>query len=144
MTVSQVAHQCQEVWTKQASGGILGRLSGTACFLEGTEALMPSPFASPVVLTPELRTRLQALLRAGSTPQALVFRCRLILRAGDPDQPSNLQIANEFGCHRQTVAQWRERFVAQGLGGLQDAPRSGRPRSFSPLAAGGRRQHRYQ
>jgi winged helix-turn helix protein len=105
---------------------------------------MPKPFASPVVLTPELRTRLQVLLRARSTPQALVFRCRLILRAADPDQPSNLQIGNEFGCHRQTVAQWRERFVAQGVGGLQDAPRSGRPRSFSPLAAGGRRQHRHQ
>ena len=28
--------------------------------------------------------------------------------------------------------QWRERFVAAGLAGLQDAPRSGRPRSFSP------------
>lgn len=104
---------------------------------------MPKPFASPVVLTPELRARLEGLLRARSTPQALVFRCRLILRAADPDRPSNLQIANELDCHRQTVAHWRERFAAHGVGGLQDAPRSGRPRSFSPLAAGGRRQHRY-
>jgi hypothetical protein len=31
------------------------------------------------------------------------------------------------------VGQWRERYVAHGLTGLQDAPRSGRPRSFSPL-----------
>jgi Winged helix-turn helix len=98
---------------------------------------MPRPFASPVVLTPELRTRLQGLLRAGSTPQALAFRCRLILRAADPEQPSNLQIANELGCDRHTVGQWRERFVTQGLGGLQDAPRSGRPRNFSPLATSG-------
>ena len=93
---------------------------------------MPNPFAPPMVLTPESRDRLQALTRAHSTPQALVFRCRLILRLAALDQPSNLQIANEFGCSRNTVILWRTRYLQQGLAGLQDAPRSGRPRSFSP------------
>ena len=32
----------------------------------------------------------------------------------------------------ETVGLWRERFATRGLTGLQDAPRSGRPRSFSP------------
>lgn len=94
------------------------------------------PVARPVVLAAEVRERLESLLRAGSTPQALVFRSRLILRAADDDNPANFQIAAEFDCDRHTVGQWRERFLEQGLAGLQDAPRSGRPRSFSPLGTG--------
>jgi transposase len=54
------------------------------------------------------------------------------LRAAQPDHPSNQEIAAELDCDRHTVGQWRERFVARGLEGLQEAPRSGRPRSFSP------------
>ena len=93
---------------------------------------MPRPFASTVELAPELRRQLEALLRARSTPQALVFRCRLVLRAAAVDHPSNQNLAAELGCNRHTIGRWRQRFVAHGLAGLQDAPRSGRPRSFSP------------
>ena len=101
---------------------------------------MPRPYASTVDLLPELRTKLESLTRASSTPQALVFRCRIVLRAAGPDHPSNQEIAAQLGCDRHTVGQWRERFVAQGLAGLQDAPRSGRPRSFSPRRTAARRQ----
>jgi transposase len=93
---------------------------------------MPTPFAPAVVLPKEERERLEALTRAHSTPQALVFRCRLILRLARPDQPSTVQVANEFGCSRNTAILWRTRYLEQGLAGLRDAPRSGRPRSFSP------------
>lgn len=94
---------------------------------------MPRPFASRIVLSAELHQQLQTLVRAASTPQSLAFRCRLILCAAGPDNPNNQQLAEQLACDRHTVGQWRERFVAHGLGGLQDAPRSGRPRSFSPL-----------
>ena len=94
---------------------------------------MPRPFGSPIELADQLRGQLEALVRARSTPQALALRCRIVLRASQPDQPSNQDIAAELGCNRHTVGQWRERFVAHGLEGLQDLPRSGRPRSFSPL-----------
>ena len=94
---------------------------------------MPRPFASTIELADDLRGQLEALARARSTPQALAFRCRVILRAAQDDNPSNQDIAQELDCNRHTVGQWRERFVAKGLQGLQDAPRSGRPRSFSPL-----------
>ena len=83
-------------------------------------------------LTDLQRAQLESLVRAGSTPQALVFRCRLILRAADRDHPTNLQIAAEFDCDRHTVAGWRNRYLSNGLAGLQDEPRSGRPRRFSP------------
>lgn len=94
---------------------------------------MPFPFAEIVSLTDVERAQLETLVRAGSTPQALVFRCRLILRAADKDHPTNLQIAVEFDCDRHTVALWRNRYLKKGLAGLQDASRSGRPRRFSPL-----------
>jgi len=93
---------------------------------------MPNPFAPAIVLGLEEQKRLQALVRAHSSPQTLVFRCRLILRLAAKDQPSNLQVANQMGCSRNTVMLWRIRFLQHGLAGLQDAPRSGRPRSFSP------------
>jgi transposase len=47
-----------------------------------------------------------------------------------------LQIAAEFDCSRHTVAMWRDRYLEQGLPGLQDAPRSGRPPRVSPLGTG--------
>src|SRR5277367_4471690 len=103
---------------------------------------MPVPFAPPVALTDDDRHHLQTLDRASSTPQALAFRCRLVLRAADADQPTNGQIAAEFGCDRHTVATWRRRFLRHGFSGLQDAPRPGRPRAFSPPRAGRRRRVR--
>jgi hypothetical protein len=95
-------------------------------------SIMPNPFAPALVLEAEAQERLQALTRAHSAPQALAFRCRLILRLAAKDQLSNLQVANELECARNTVALWRTRYRQHGLVGLQDAPRSGRPRSFSP------------
>jgi hypothetical protein len=94
---------------------------------------MPVPIAHPVSLAPEEHARLEALVRAHSTPQALAFRCRLILRTAAPDRPSNLQIATELACERHTVGRWRQRSLAHGLHGLQDVPRPGRPRRVSPL-----------
>lgn len=93
---------------------------------------MPAPFAPPVVLNAAQRLALESLVRAHSTPQALAFRARLVLRAAAPDQPSNWQIGIAFGCSRDTVATWRRRYREHGLKGLQDAPRPGRPRAFSP------------
>lgn len=98
---------------------------------------MPVPLAPQVTLAGEEQSHLESLLRAHSTPQSLAFRCRVILRAAAPDQPSNLQVANELHCHRHTVGRWRSRYLQDGLRGLQDAPRSGRPRPFSPRRASG-------
>jgi transposase len=93
---------------------------------------MPAPFASAVVLNDTERSDLESLVRANSTPQALAFRARLVLRAAESDQPSNWQIGIEFACSRDTASKWRRRYLQQRLPGLQDAPRSGRPRAFSP------------
>jgi transposase len=93
---------------------------------------MPVPYAPRITLTDTEQAQLESLIRAYTTPQALAFRCRLILRAAAHDHPSNLRLATEMHCDRHTVRLWRTRYRAHGLAGLQDAPRSGRPRRFSP------------
>ena len=95
---------------------------------------MPIPRAPSVDLTDADRLTLQRLSNASSTPQALAFRSRLILRAAQDDRPTNGHVAAELGCDRHAVATWRRRFLGQGLAGLQDKPRPGRPPGFSPRA----------
>jgi hypothetical protein len=76
--------------------------------------------------------RLSKIANARLAPQGLAFRARLILRCAQPDEPTNLQVAEELSCDPDTVARWRNRFARQRLQGLRDLPRSGRPRAFSP------------
>jgi putative transposase len=94
---------------------------------------MPVPIACPITIASEEHARLESLVRAHSTPQALAFRCRLILRIAASDRPSNLHVATEMACERHTVGRWRRRYLTHGFHGLQDAPRSGRPQRVSPL-----------
>ena len=47
---------------------------------------------------------------------------------------SNKEIAARLDTSPQTVCKWRKRFYEEGLGGLEDRPRSGRPPTFSPRA----------
>jgi hypothetical protein len=101
------------------------------------EWTMPVPHAPHVSLAADEQRRLESIVRAHSTPQALSYRCQLILRAAAADHPSNLQVAKELHCARHTVGRWRSRYLEQGLHGLQDAPRPGRPRRFSPLTTSG-------
>lgn len=42
--------------------------------------------------------------------------------------------ARQEGVHVDTVRKWRSRFTADGLGGLRDLPRSGRPPVFDATA----------
>jgi transposase len=58
----------------------------------------------------------------------------MVLRAAELDRPTNRTIGHELGCSNLTVGKWRRRYLALGLAGLQDAIRSGRPRTIaSPL-----------
>jgi len=92
---------------------------------------MPTPIAPRISLTQNARSDLHALARAHSTPQSLALRARIILRAGEPESPTNLNIAHDLGCSNLTVGKWRRRYHAQGLASLQDAPRPGRPKTIA-------------
>ncbi len=55
-------------------------------------------------------------------------RARIVLLAADGE--SNTAIADKVGVSRPTVIDWRNRYAAEGIAGLADDPRSGRPRSI--------------
>ena len=88
--------------------------------------------APTIVLDEKEQEQLRRICQARSSPQAKVFRVQLVLRCAEPDDPTNWQGAVEFEGDPDTVCKWRGRFAEKRLDGLDDAPRSGRPRSFSP------------
>ena len=88
--------------------------------------------ASTIALSADEAHELRRIDNAATAAQAQVFRAPLILRCAEPDDPTNWQVAIELGCEPDTVCKWRRRFAERRLEGLEDAPRSGRPRTFSP------------
>jgi transposase len=88
--------------------------------------------AVTIELDGQERAELERLLRAPSTPQQSATRARIVLRAADG--ASNRQIASEVGLSELAVGRWRSKFARQGLAGLEDRPRSGRPRTIDDAA----------
>jgi predicted ArsR family transcriptional regulator len=86
----------------------------------------PSPFA--VTLTASERLVLEGRLRRPTAQQREVVRARIVLAAADSQQ--NIHIAGRLGVAVNTVSKWRKRFVEEGLAGLGDRKRPGRPRRF--------------
>jgi len=78
-----------------------------------------------IVLGERRRWRLEAMVARPSTPQRLAVRARIVLAAWRGQ--SNAAIAASVGVSVQMVRTWRRRFCRQGLPGLHDRPRSGRP-----------------
>lgn len=72
---------------------------------------------------------LVSLARRRKSAQGLALRARIILAAADG--ASNTDVAAQVGVWPQTVAKWRNRFIDQGLAGLDDEARPGRPRTLS-------------
>lgn len=75
---------------------------------------------------------LQGLLRAEKTPAGVYRRARLIwLLAGGY---SLAEAGRYVGLHYTNAHQWKKRFEAEGLPGLQSRPRQGRPRVYNEAA----------
>ncbi len=86
--------------------------------------------ASPVIIDDDELKVLLGLTRSQTAPIREVVRARIVLAAADGE--SNAAIAREQRLSEDTVRTWRDRFVAGGLGGLGDRPRSGRPPVYGP------------
>jgi transposase len=74
------------------------------------------------------------LVRSRTAPVRLVERARIVALAAQGRRLP--RIAAELGVSERTVRRWVARFNAQGLAGLTDAPRSGRPATYPPEAVG--------
>lgn len=92
-----------------------------------------SPYA--VNLTGPDRAALQARLRASTTAQRDVLRARIVLAAANG--AANAQIARDLAVHVDTVRKGRRRYCSDGLDGLRDLPRPGRPPGFTAVEVAG-------
>ncbi|MGH8923930.1 MAG: helix-turn-helix domain-containing protein, partial [Acidimicrobiia bacterium] len=82
-------------------------------------------------LSGEDRRRLESLARKQTAERRMVVRARIVLAAVDGEE--NVGIADRLGIAPNTVIKWRKRFFLEGMCGLADRKRSGRPRGFFPL-----------
>ena len=91
---------------------------------------LPKPHYQPH-FTPEQLDQARKVAAQRAAPLREVQRARLaLLLAAYPDL-SHAEIGARCGLREQTVYKWRRRWTTNGFS-LTDAPRSGRPRAFSP------------
>jgi len=88
--------------------------------------MQPGAQLKPLTLTPDEQVLLDQWVRDGQSSR-LAMRAQIVLscQAGC----SNRECAKRLNITAQTVGTWRARFVAHGVQGLSDRPRSGAPRS---------------
>src|SRR4051794_17708448 len=80
-------------------------------------------------MTPEEQQALDELLRSRPAPVRLVERARIVRAAADGQSAPT--IAAAVGCSRPTVYAWVRRFNEQGIAGLQERHRAGRPPTYT-------------
>ena len=81
--------------------------------------------AAVIVLSPEEKKQLEGMLRRGKGERRYADRARMILRCAQGR--ANTEIGRELGVRPATVCKWRVRFEREGLSGLHDDFRPGRP-----------------
>lgn len=86
---------------------------------------MPRP-AKPIVLTEEERAQLNSLANSKALPHGIVQRAQIVLACADGEEGT--AIAERMRLSKNTVAKWRKRYFDQGIEGLHDELRPGRPR----------------
>jgi transposase len=82
-------------------------------------------YLPPVELSESERMKLASLTRSSSVPSVVGFRARIVLALGDGTSTSD--VANDLGTSAPTVRKWRDRYLTEGVDGLWDYERSGRP-----------------
>src|SRR6202035_4786874 len=85
--------------------------------------------SAALAMAPEIKRKLERIVRSGQTEQRIALRARIVL--GAAGGKSNNALAKELETSRSTVIDWRQRFAEGGVAALNaDRPRG---RSFKPL-----------
>jgi transposase len=84
-----------------------------------------------ISLTPEQAAKLQEIVRRSTEEARLHRRARMVLLAAAGESVS--AIAVRIGTNRLRVGQWLRCFAEQGVDGLRDRERSGRPPEITAL-----------
>ena len=81
--------------------------------------------AKRIEIAPEDRSVLERWARSRVAERRLCDRARMVLMAAE-GRPA-AEIGERVGCSDETVKRWRSRYERDGLDGLRDRPKSGRP-----------------
>lgn len=72
---------------------------------------------------------LHRISRSQKEPKRRVDRVRIILACLENNNQT--KVAEDLGMRPNTINKWRARFIAQGIKGLDDARRTGKPKTVS-------------
>lgn len=86
--------------------------------------------AKQIMVSGEDRVVLERMANARSEERRMVERAQIVLLACEGLSAS--RIAARVGCSERLVQRWRGRYERDGLDGLRDKPRSGRPLTHGP------------
>jgi transposase len=90
------------------------------------------PLTVNVDVPPRDREVLASWMRSTSIRAGLAQRARIVLLAADGAGTN--EIVARTGASKPTVIGWKKRYAAEGIGGLEDRPKPGRPRSTDDVA----------
>jgi transposase len=90
------------------------------------------PLTVNVEVPPRDREVLASWARSPSIRAGLAQRARIVLLAGDGAGTN--EIVRRTGLSKPTVIAWKRRYAAEGVGGLEDRPRPGKPRTTDDVA----------
>jgi transposase len=85
-----------------------------------------------VEVPPRDREVLASWTRSTSIRAGLAQRARIVLLAGDGIGTN--EIVRRTGLSKPTVIAWKKRYAAEGVGGLEDRPKPGKPRVTDDVA----------
>lgn len=75
------------------------------------------------------RVELEKWIRSHKGEKRLTLRSRIIIMASEGYD--NESISEKLELRKATISKWRRRFAIQGISGLSDAPRSGKPATYT-------------
>ncbi len=84
--------------------------------------------AIEIILTAEQQAQLEKMTRSHRAERRMVERARIILACAEGKQ--NQEIAVELETSAPRIGKWRRRFAEQGLAGLEDTQRPGKPKTY--------------
>jgi len=90
------------------------------------------PLTVAVQMPAEDRAELARWLRAPSLRAGLAQRARIVLLAADGAGTN--EIVERVGVSKPTVIAWKKRYAAEGIAGLADRPKPGRPAQIDDVA----------
>jgi hypothetical protein len=100
---------------------------------------MPKQSPYRILLGEDEEQELRRRATKYTLPYFVVQRAKMILMAAEG--MANDEIAATLDTRREVVSLWRKRFFEERLPGLEERPRPGRPRSFSPSSGRVRQGH---